>query len=50
MHILLNCSYDFHLAAGDNGNVYGFTDGIDAQNRTGRPIGSQVFAYDAPPG
>ena len=34
------------MVARDNGNVYGFTDGIDAQNRPGRPIGSQVFTYD----
>ena len=27
--------------------MYGFTDGIDALNRTGRSVGSQVFTYDA---
>ena len=44
---MFSLTYDFHLGAGDNGNVYGITDGVDPLNRSGRPVGSQTFTYDA---
>ena len=43
---LFSRMYDFHLGAGDNGNLFGVTDGLD-QLGLNRPNGSVQYGYDA---
>jgi RHS repeat-associated protein len=42
---LFNKTYNFHLGAGDNGNLFGVVDGLDALDLN-RPNGSVNYGYD----
>jgi len=41
---VFSLSYDFHLEAGDNGNVFGITNNRDSFRSL---VGSATYAYDA---
>ena len=41
---VLSLTYDYHLNSGDNGNVYGVTNGRDG---AGRPRGTMAYTFDS---